>query len=75
MHRGLCLLITVVDGIHAIDYCLAVGLLILSRVLFGGFRGRHGNHRHCGSEAMTADEQEKVRCGLFNRFKCKKDAD
>jgi hypothetical protein len=66
--------VSLADGIHAIDYCHAVGLLILSRILFGGFRGRHGHHRHCGDGAMSADEQEKVRCGLFNRLKSKKDA-
>jgi len=66
--------VSLADGIHVIDYCHAVGLLILSRILFGGFRGRHGHHRHCGDE-MTADEEEKVRCGLFSRFKSKKDAE
>lgn len=66
--------VSLADGIHAIDYCQAVGLLILSRILFGGFRGRHGHHhRHCCDDAMTADEAEKVRCGLFNRFKSKQD--
>ncbi len=64
--------VSLADGIHMIDYCHAVGLLILSRILFGGFRGRHGHHhRHCCDGAMTADEAEKVRCGLFNRFKSK----
>ena len=67
--------VSLADGINAIDYCHAVGLLILSRILFGGFRGRHGHHRHCSDDAMTADEQEKVRCGLFNRFKSKRDAE
>ena len=66
--------VSLADGIHAIDYCHAVGLLILSRILFGGFRGRHGHHRHCDDGSMTADEENKVRCGLFNRFKSKKDA-
>lgn len=66
--------VSLADGIHAIDYYHAVGLLILSRILFGGFRGRHGHHRHCGDGLMTADEENKVRCGLFNRFKSKKDA-
>lgn len=68
--------VSLADGIHAIDYCQAVGLLILSRILFGGFRGRHGHHhRHCCDGAMTADEVEKVRCGLFSRFKSKQDAE
>ena len=67
--------VSLADGIHAIDYCHAVGLLILSRVLFGGFRGRHGHHRHCCDRSMTVDEENKVRCGLFNRFKSKKGID
>lgn len=68
--------VSLADGIHAIDYGQAVGLLILSRILFGGFRGRHGHHhRHCCDGAMTADEAEKVRCGLFSRFKSKQDAE
>jgi hypothetical protein len=68
--------VSLADGIHVIDYCHAVGLLILSRILFGGFRGRHGHHhRHCCGESMSADEAEKVRCGLFSRFKSKQDAE
>lgn len=68
--------ISLADGIHAIDYWHAVGLLILSRILFGGFRGRHGHHhRHCCDGSMTSDEENKVRCGLFNRFKSQKDAE
>ena len=68
--------VSLADGIHVIDYCHAVGLLILSRILFGGFKGRHGHHyRHCCDGAMTADEEEKVRCGLFSRFRSKKDAE
>lgn len=66
--------VSLADGIHVIDYCHAVGLLILSRILFGGFRGGcHRHHRHCGDESMTADEEEKVRCGLFSRFRGNKD--
>lgn len=69
--------VSLAEGIHMIDYCHAVGLLILSKILFGGFRGAccHRHHRHCGDESMTPDEAEKVRCGLFSRFKAKKDAE
>lgn len=38
-------------GVHPIDYWRALGLLVLSRVLFGGFRGhgyRRFQHRHEG---------------------------
>jgi len=54
-------------GIHQIDYPHAVGLLVLSRILFGGFRGhggRHGGwhgHQHW---KMSQEEREKFRKGM-----------
>ena len=47
-------------------YWQAVGLLLLSRILFGGLRGRGGWHRHrrmgCGSwESMTPEERAHLR--------------
>jgi hypothetical protein len=33
------------SGAHALDYVHALGLLILCRLLFGGFRGRGFGHR------------------------------
>jgi|SRR5581483_5446189 len=58
-----------------LQYWQAVGLLILSRILFGGFRGRHGWHGHHGRwrgemwrrhwESMTPEERERLR----ERFK------
>ena len=53
---------------HPIDYLQALGLLALSRILFGGFRGHHGHHpggwHHRGRhwqkwEAMTPEEREQ----------------
>jgi hypothetical protein len=47
---------------HPIDYLHALGLLVLSRILFGGFRGRGGWHRgqHFARwQAMTPEEREK----------------
>lgn len=69
--------VSIADGIHTIDYCHAVGLLILSKILFGGFRGRccKRHAQHCHSTAMTEDEQEKVRCGLFRRFCTKRETE
>jgi hypothetical protein len=32
-------------GSRSLDYPQALGLLVLSRILFGGFRGRGGWHR------------------------------
>ena len=48
-------------GSRSMDYPHALGLLVLSRILFGGFRGRGGWHqrRHWRRwEAMTPEERE-----------------
>ena len=52
---------------RAIDYLHAAGLLILCRILFGGFRGHggwHGNHHWRRWQAMTPEEREQVRRGM-----------
>ena len=56
-------------GARSIDYLHALGLLVLSRILFGGFRGhggwhwhRHGWHDGAWS-AMTPEERERFRHG------------
>jgi hypothetical protein len=53
-------------GARSIDYLHALGLLVLSRILFGGFRGYggwHGGHRHWRHRgpwsAMTPEERER----------------
>lgn len=63
-------------GAQAIDYPHALGLLLLCRILFGGFRGYggwrrgwHGHrfgHRRCGPDwhAMTPEEREQFRRGI-----------
>ena len=62
-------------GLHTITYWQAYGLLILSKLLFGGFRGG----RNCSGrkdwrgrmaerwEGMTPEEREKVREVWRNR--------
>jgi hypothetical protein len=64
-------------GWHAINFWQALGLLVLSKILFGGFRG--GPHRDWNWrskmfdrwEKMTPEEREKFRermrgrCGSF----------
>jgi hypothetical protein len=48
-------------GARAIDFAHALGLLVLSRILFGGFRGHGGwrARRHWRKwEAMTPEERE-----------------
>ncbi len=67
-------------GVHEVDYLHALGLLVLCRILFGGFR--HGGHRgwhghghsdwhakwhekwHARQEQMTPEEREKFRKGM-----------
>jgi hypothetical protein len=47
------------SGAHALDYVHALGLLVLCRLLFGGFRGRGFGHRRAQWEkwqAMTPQE-------------------
>src|SRR5260221_1793408 len=57
-------------GARSIDYLHALGLLVLSRILFGGFRGHGGwhGHRHWAHggrwSAMTPEEREQFRRGM-----------
>lgn len=65
-----------VFGLNALGYGQAVGLLVLTRVLFGSFRGR----KCCGSDskkslfekydAMSEEEREKFRTGMRGRCGC-----
>lgn len=53
-----------VAGAHAIDYPRAIGLLVLSRILFGGFRGHGGCHGHRQWhrwQRMTQQERDRLR--------------
>jgi len=53
-------------GGRTIDYAHAVGLLVLSRILFGGFRGHGGwrGRRHWRRwEQMTPEEREQFQKG------------
>ena len=57
-------------GLRVIGFWEALGLLVLARILFGGFRGRGGWHwgwRHRMHERwarMTPEEREKFREGM-----------
>jgi len=63
-------------GLHQITFWQAVGMLVLSRLLFGGW-GRHGfrpNFRHRMRqrwserwERMTPEERERFRQGMRGR--------
>lgn len=52
------------DGVHQIGYWHALGLLILSRLLFGGFRGRgRGRGGWRAWENMSPEERERFKAG------------
>jgi hypothetical protein len=63
-------LMPVLFGWHSISFWQAVGILVLSKILFGGFRGhpgRHGQWRRRMMERwehMTPEEREKFRQGM-----------
>jgi hypothetical protein len=66
-------LMPVVFGWHVITFWQAVGLLVLSKILFGGFHGRPGRHMYWRQrmierwEKMTPEEREKFRQGMQSR--------
>src|SRR5450631_1042249 len=59
-----------VTGFHSITFVQALGLLVLSRILFGGLRGwgRRGGHWRARMQArqqhMTPEERERFRDAL-----------
>jgi Ca2+/H+ antiporter, TMEM165/GDT1 family len=60
-------------ALHRINFWQALGLLILGKILFGGFRGPRGPHMHWRGrmmerwEKMTPEEREKFREGMKGR--------
>ncbi len=63
-----------------VSFWQAAGLLVLSKILFGGFRGRgghhgwHGRHGHWGREmwrqkweSMTPEERDRLRAKFKGR--------
>ena len=54
-------------GAREIDYLQAMGVLLLSRILFGGFRGhRHPRWPPGRWEQMSPEERERFRAGMRN---------
>jgi hypothetical protein len=63
-------LMPAIFGLHTISFWQALGLLVLSKILFGGFHGRHGFGGRWRQrmmerwEQMTPEEREKFRAGM-----------
>ena len=63
-------LMPAIFGWHAINFWQALGLLLLSKILFGGFHGRAGRHMYWRRrmterwEQMTPEERDKFRQGM-----------
>ena len=54
-------------GVKEIDYVQAMGVLLLSKILFGGFRGHCSGHAKWHQprlESMTPEEREKFQSGM-----------
>jgi hypothetical protein len=64
-------LVPAIVGGHAINFWQAVGILVLSKILFGGFHGRGGQHwRHRMAERwekMSPEERERFSRGMRGR--------
>ena len=65
-------LVPVVFGGRIVTFWQALGLLVLSRILLGGFfrRGGFGDRRRARQamwERLTPEEREKLRAGLRHR--------
>ena len=58
-------------AVRAISFWQALGLLVLSKILFGGFRPYGGGGRHWRGrmmerwEKMTPEEREKFKQGMY----------
>jgi len=65
------LLMPAVFDLHTISFWQALGLLVLSRILFGGFRGwGRGMHRARfakGWNSLTPEEQQRFRAAMGPR--------
>ena len=60
-------------GWHLINFWQALGILVLSKIIFGGFRGHPGRHLYWRRRMMerwaqmTPEERETFRQGMHGR--------
>lgn len=66
----------VVAGVSALTYWQAVGLLVLSKILFSGFKGGGGPHRpskmHFREKWRNMSEEERTKFKEAWRDRCKR---
>ena len=58
-------------GAQPVNYFQALGILLLSKILFGGFRGGchgHWKERHQRWESMTPEEREQLKVHFKSRW-------
>ena len=68
--------LTDVLGVKTITYWQALGLLVLSKILFGGFPGGRGRFGRCGcgpdwarqAESLPPEQRERLREEMRQRF-------
>lgn len=66
-----CLLPDLFAGVSPIGYWQALGVLVLSRILFGGLRGGcpgHWRERRARWESMTPEEREQLKGRFGGRW-------
>jgi len=66
-----CLLPDLFIGISPISYGQAFGVLVLSRILFGGLRGcghAHWRERHAYRESLTPEERQSLKGRFASRW-------
>lgn len=68
-------LLPAVLGVTTITFWQALGILVLSKILFGGFSGHRGHHkshhgRHDKWMHLTPEQREKMKAEWKNRCEC-----
>ncbi|MEI6091812.1 MAG: hypothetical protein WCR42_15250 [bacterium] len=65
-----------VIGVHTVTFWQAMGMLVLSKILFGGFGGGHNHHKHHNHHTremrkkwkqMTPEERDAMKKEWHNR--------
>jgi len=71
-------------GVHTVTFWQAMGILVLSKILFGGFGSGQNNNKRKNPQArelrkkwkgMTPEEKEKMKNEWYNRFESKEKAE